>query len=152
MTLQTQFDKAVFVVPQLPGDGPVKPNQEEQLYVRRIVRRLDLKTDAVIPHSPLPLQCANELLTIPLSPGRCLGSHSRDAVNNDDHGYYCTKSQFYSRYKQGPQGQSRYHSGAYRLINILRFPATIGDVNTPRPESLDFVVKAKWCVVIQSSC
>jgi len=29
---QAQFDKAVEIVQSLPKDGPIKPNQEDQLY------------------------------------------------------------------------------------------------------------------------
>lgn len=34
MTIQAQFDKAVSIVQNLPKNGPVRPTQEDQLYVR----------------------------------------------------------------------------------------------------------------------
>ena len=32
---QSKFDKAVSIVQSLPKDGPIKPSQDDQLYVRR---------------------------------------------------------------------------------------------------------------------
>lgn len=34
MSIQAKFDKAVAIVQGLPKDGPVKPTQDDQLYVR----------------------------------------------------------------------------------------------------------------------
>lgn len=31
---QAKFDKAVQIVQALPKDGPIKPSQDDQLYVR----------------------------------------------------------------------------------------------------------------------
>lgn len=31
---QAKFDKAVSIVQSLPKDGPIKPSQDDQLYVR----------------------------------------------------------------------------------------------------------------------
>lgn len=33
MTIQAKFDRAVYIVQNLPKDGPVQPNQDEQLIV-----------------------------------------------------------------------------------------------------------------------
>ena len=35
MSYEAKFQKAVEIVQGLPKDGPVKPTQDEQLYVRR---------------------------------------------------------------------------------------------------------------------
>ena len=35
---KSKFDKAVEIVQSLPKDGPIKPSQDDQLYVRAVSR------------------------------------------------------------------------------------------------------------------
>ena len=51
-----KFDKAVAIIQALPKDGPIRPSQDDQLYVRTPVFFVSQSPILISPHQPAVLQ------------------------------------------------------------------------------------------------
>lgn len=52
---QAKFDKAVAIVQSLPKDGPIKPTQAEQLFVRLTSSHVNFDGRLTCPRAVLPI-------------------------------------------------------------------------------------------------
>lgn len=59
---KSQFEKAVEIVQGLPKDGPIKPSQDDQLFVRVTYFFLSINDEAYIVLQVLQTRCSAALI------------------------------------------------------------------------------------------